>query len=185
MKIKILIFSILLFLIYSCNKTEKKNLAEIEKQEVATGIRHDSLLVGLNFGMTKEAFLDYCWGMNKKGLFREGEGKTVEYILGKREVKYRIQMNFYPTFSDNKITELPIRFKYMDMDIFNPLMKTDKLFKEVKKYIEDVFGGGFFMSPIPTGGKGYVKVEGNRRIMIINEKENEVMVILTDLTAIK
>ncbi len=185
MKTKAVIFFFLgvLLCLPACRNSSEKKLADVEKQELATGIRYDSLFLGLSLGMTKREFFDYCLGMNKKGIFTEGSDKTVEYVLGKKNFHFPLQMNFYPHFKEDKISDLPIKFTYKGIDLSYPNGQTEKLAEDVKKLMEEWYGEGFFITPLPNGGKGYAKILGNRRILIFSEKEYEIMVIIKDLTS--
>ena len=135
--------------------------------------------------MTTEAFADTCRARHAEGLFDEGGNRMVEYELTHNELKFPAKISFFPLFKQNKISEVPINFKYSNLEIWNAAMKTDKLLVDVKKLMEKWYGDGFFITDLPTGVKGYAKVSGNRRIMIFAEKEFEVMVVFTDLTATK
>ncbi len=183
MKTNTFISVLILLLIVACRNNSEKKLADVEKQELAKNIRHDSIFMGIHLGMPKQAFFDYCWQKNKEKLFIEGSGKTVEHQLGKEGFNFPLQMNFYPTFKDDKVSELPIQFTYTVLDPWNPKMKTEELLKEVKKLMEKWFGTGFFLTTLPDGKKVYAKVHGNKRIIIMVEKDFEVMVIVTDLMA--
>lgn len=183
MKINLLLLFLGLTLFSAaCRNKNQKNLVYIEQQELSKGIRNDSLFMGLYLGMTRMDFLNHCWNMNKQNLFTEGGNKTVVYQIGKLYSDYSIQMNFYPRFKDDKIIQLPVQFTYKVLDPYNPNMKTEKLLAEVRMLMEKWFGGKFFLTDMPTGGKGYAQVNGNRRILILVEREFEVMVIFTDLT---
>ena len=92
-------------------------------------------------------------------------------------------MNFYPQFKYDKVSEMPIKFTYKGIDLSYDNGQTEKLLIDVKNLIGEWYGEGFFVTPLPTGGKGYAKVSGNRRVIIFSEKEYEVMVVVTDLTA--
>jgi hypothetical protein len=181
---QILLFVGLILLSANCGN-RPKDLASIEKQELASGIRNDSIFLGIHLGMPKQGFFDYCWGMNKKGQFTEGEGMTVEHDLGKRNFAYPIQMNFYPKFKNDKVNELPIKFTYKGIDISYPNGQTEKLLKDVKKLAEVWYGEGFFITTLPDGVKSYAKVSGNRKVLIFSEKEYEVMVVVTDLAMLE
>jgi hypothetical protein len=182
-KIKSLLFCIgIIVFSIACRNVEKKNLTYVEQQELAKGIRTDSLFLGLYLGMLKEDFLQHCWQMNKKGMFSEGMGKSVEYQFSKQASGYAIQMNFYPHFVQDKMNELPAIFSYKGLDTSNPKVKTETLVVEVKKLMEQWYGNDFFITQLPTGKKGYAQVKGNRRILIFVEKEFEVIVVATDLT---
>lgn len=179
----IFFFFAILLISNGCRNANKKDLAAIEKQELATGIRHDSIFMGIYLSMKKQDFFDYCWGMNKKGLFTEGVDMTVEHQLAKKDFFYPLQMNFYPKFKDDKIRELPINFTYKGIDLSFPNGQTEKLLNDVKKLVEEWYGSGFFVTTLPDNIKGYAKVSGNRRVVIFSEKEFEVMVVVTDLAA--
>lgn len=185
MKLKIVLFFGILVFFADCRNAHKKDLATIEKQELASGIRNDSLFMGLTFGMERQEFYNFCWAMNKKGVFTEGDNKLVEYQLGKKNFAYPIQMNFFPQFKNEKINVMPVKFTYKGVDLSYPNGQTEKLVKDVKMQLEEWYGGGFFKTSLPDGKECYVQVKGNRRIMIMVEKEYEVMVVFTDLTAVE
>ena len=183
-RIVLFLFS-LLVLASACQRTDKKNLVEVEKQELAKGIRNDSVFQGIYLGMTTEAFADTCRARHAEGLFDEGGNRMVEYELTHNELKFPAKISFFPLFKQNKISEVPINFKYSNLEIWNAAMKTDKLLVDVKKLMEKWYGDSFFLTPLPTGRNGFVQVSGNRRILIKVDKEDEVMVVFTDLTAQK
>ena len=178
----ILLFLGLILLSTACRNKDQKNLVYVEQQELSKGIRNDSLFMGLYLGMSRTDFLNHCWQMNKQNLFTEGNNKTVVYQMGKLYSDYPIQINFYPRFKEEQISQLPVLFTYKTLDPYNPNMHTEKLLAEVRKQMEKWYGGEFFLTDMPTGGKGYAQVNGNRRILILVERDFEVMVIFTDLT---
>jgi hypothetical protein len=188
MKSNILTFIIGISLLMSaCKKAEPRSLDEVEKQELAKGIRNNTLFLGLNFGMTQKEFFAVCWDLNKKGTLREASGNmAAAYQLDKGELDHPAEMNFYPKYKDDKISEMPIRFHYKGWAPWNEDLQSKKLIVDVKKLMEKWYGtGGFFISPLPEGGKGIVKVDGNRRIVITIDSESEVLVMLSDLTVVK
>ena len=174
-------------LIPSCKKAEQRSLDEVEKQELAKGIRNNTLFLGLSFGMTQKEFFAVCWDLNKKGTLREATGNmAAAYQLDKGELNQPVEMTFYPKYIDDKISEMPVRFHYKGWAPWNEDLQSNKLIVEVKKLMEKWYGtGGFFISPLREGGKGIVKVDGNRRIVITIDSESEVLVMLSDLTAVK
>lgn len=184
MKIKrILFFFSILLLMSACRGTDKKKLIEVEKQELAKGIRNDSIFHGLYLGMTVAAFADTCRERHRQGLFDEGGNRMVEFELKNNELKFPAKISFYPIFTHNKISEVPVFFRYSNLEIWNPEMKTDKLLIDVKKLMEKWYNGRFFLTALPTGRNGFAQVSGNRRILIKMDKEDEVVVVFTDLIA--
>jgi hypothetical protein len=184
MKTNTFLYLLILLSLFACRNNGEKNLAEVEKQELAKGIRNDSLFMGVYLGMTEKDFLDHCWKMNKQNVFTEGSKKTVECQLDKQGFNYPIQINFYPGFKNEKIYIMPVIFSYKSLDIFNPNMQTDNLLKEVKHLLEKWYGQGFFLTTLPDAKKAFAKVDGNRSIIVLVEKDFEVTVMFTDLTAI-
>ncbi|MBL7814381.1 MAG: hypothetical protein JNL70_05195 [Saprospiraceae bacterium] len=172
------------FLLVACKNNSAKDLAKIEKQELAKGIRQDSVFMGIHLGMAQQDFYNYCWAMNKKGVFFEGYNKSVEYQIGKITSNFPVQLNFFPQFKDGKIAEIPFLFTYKTLDPWNPNMQTDKLVAEVKTLMEKWYGKDFFIAILPTGEKVYAKVDGNRRVIIKVVKDFEVTVMVTDLSVI-
>jgi len=64
----ILLFLSILFLSYSCETTPEQEYRKREAKELASGVRNDSLFLGLYLGMTMDDFYARCWEMNKMGL---------------------------------------------------------------------------------------------------------------------
>ena len=183
MRTTTMVFLGLLFLTNACRNDPKNKLETIQRQELAKGFRNDTLFMGLFLGMEQQEFYNFCWAMNKKGVFTEGENKLVECQLGKKNFYYPMQMNFFPQFKNGKINVMPVKFTYKGIDLSYPNGQTEKLLKDVKTQLAEWFGDGFFKTPLPTGGEGFVQVKGNRRIMVVVEKDYEVMVVFTDLAA--
>jgi hypothetical protein len=152
------------------------------KRELAKGVRSDSLFMGLYLGMPQKDFYTRCWALNKKGLIRQGMSNTsVEYKM-KDELKHPATMNFYPNFTDGKIVEMPVIFKYDGWAPWNKELSTDNLEKDVLKYYEKLFGGGFISVRHRQFGTAYVKIQGNRRISIFKREEPFVWAVFTDLS---
>lgn len=152
------------------------------KRELASGIRYDSLFMGLSFGMTDMEFFDACWKMNKDSLVKQGEGNTsVEYET-RGELKYPATMNFYPVFAEGKIVEMPVRFIYHGWSPWNQEQSASKLALDVKHWYEEVYGKGFIKVVHPFKGEAYTKIDGNRRITIYIEADQYVWGIFTDMS---
>jgi hypothetical protein len=150
-------------------------------RELRSGIRQDSLLLGLYLGMPEKEFYVHCWNLNKKGLIKQGAtNTTVEYQL-KNQLNFPAVMDFYPKFNNGKISELPIKIKYLGWTPWNKKMSTDKLQKDILHWYEKIYGRGFIRVVHPVRGAAYVKLDGNRRITIFRENELYVWVLFTDM----
>jgi hypothetical protein len=154
------------------------------KYELASGVRYDSLFMGLYLGMPQKDFYNHCWLLNKKGLVKQGEGNaSVEYQLKKGELKYPARMDFYPKFSEAKISEMDVRFAYSGWAPWNKELSSDKLQTDVLKWYEKTYGHGFIEAKHLEKGSAYVRVDGNRRISIYKENDLYVWAVFTDMLA--
>lgn len=165
-------------------KTGYKLYESLKKKELAKGQRVDSLFLGIRLGMSSKQFYGYCWEMNKKGLFTDGESNTaVLYQLNKHELNYSASMNFYPEFHQDKIYKMGVSFQYDAWAPWNSHLSSDSLYADVVKLYKKWYSIGNPFIEISDKEKGtiYVKVDGNRRITIGKYNEFYVKVDYTDL----
>ena len=155
------------------------------KHELASGVRYDSLFLGLYFGMPEKIFYGHCWNLNHKGLIKQGETNTTAEFQLKDELKYEALMDFYPKFNQGKISEMPVSFKYKGWVPWNKKLSSDKLQIAVQKWYEKTYGKGFIKVKHPLHGTAYVKIDGNRRITIFKENDLRVWAVFTDMTVKK
>lgn len=152
------------------------------KRELASGIRNDSLFMGISFGMSENEFFDACWELNRDSLVRQAiDNMSVEYET-KEALKYPATMNFYPVFAEGKIVELPVRFIYHGWSPWNKEQSASKLALDVKNWYEQIYGKGFITIVHPFKGEAYTKIDGNRRITIYIEADQYVWGIFTDMS---
>jgi hypothetical protein len=151
------------------------------KHELASGVRYDSLFMGIYFGMPEKDFYIHCWKLNKKGLIRQGDSNTTVLYEMKDELKYPANMDFYPKFDQGKIFEMPVRYVYKGWAPWNKNLTSDKLIVDILMYYEKTYGSGFIEVKHRVRGSAYVKVNGNRRITIFKQDELHVWAIFTDL----
>jgi hypothetical protein len=151
------------------------------KRELASGERHDSLFMGISLGMPQKDFYTHCWELNRQGLIRQGTNNTtVEYRM-RNELKHAATMNFYPTFVQGKIAEMPVKFAYSGWAPWNKKLSADSLQIDVLTWYKEVYGNDFIAIKHPERGMAYVKIDGNRRISIFKENDLYVWAIFTDL----
>ncbi len=167
------------FLISGCSP--KAEYERKLKRELASGIRNDSLFMGLYLGMPDKDFYTQCWKLNKRGLIRQGgTNTTVEYRMI-NELKYPTTMDFYPSFVNNKISEMPVRFVYSGWAPWNKELTSEKLQIDVLNWFKTVYGDDFIEIQHPQKGMAYVNISGNRRISIFKEDELHVWAVFTDM----
>jgi hypothetical protein len=161
-----------LFIMIACSEnSDMDKYNRLIKKELASNKRMDSLFFGIHFGMPQKNFFMHCWEMNKKGLLTDGNDGTgnmnVLYKLDK-ELKYPASMNFYPDFNDSTIWRMRVLFHYDGWGPWNKHMAADSLLPDVvsmyKKWYSD--GNSFIQINDKTRGTLYVKVDGNRKIVI-------------------
>jgi hypothetical protein len=150
------------------------------REELAKGERHDSLFMGLYLGMVERDFYGHCWELNKKGLIRQGSGNTtVLYKL--KELKRPAEMNFYPSFYNKKIWQMPVKFNYESWAPWNKNLMSDSLELDVLRLFKNWYGDDFLEVKHRKFGSAFVKIDGNRRITIYKIDDQYVMALFTDL----
>jgi len=174
---------ILSSVIYGCSP--KARYERRLKNELATGVRYDSLFMGLYLGMPQKDFYIHCWNLNRQGLIKQGPGNTtVEYQL-KSELKYPGTMDFYPGFVEGKIAEMPVKFIYSGWAPWNNKLSSDSLQADVLQWFEKKYGDRFMKVDHTKKGSAYIKLNGNRRITIFKEDEMNVWAVFTDMSVMK
>ena len=179
----LLLILISVFIISGCSQRAKYE--RMLKHELASGIRYDSLFLGLYFGMPEKEFYMHCWNLNHKGLIRQGESNTTAEFELKDELIHPAVMDFYPKFNQGKIEVMPVTFKYKGWAPWNKTLSSDNLQREVQKWYEKIYGRGFIKVKHPLHGTAYVKINGNRRITIFKQDELHVWAVFTDMSVIK
>jgi hypothetical protein len=166
-------------LIISCSPRDRYDSKL--RQELSSGVRHDSLFLGLYFGMAEKDFYMHCWKLNKKGIIRQGEANTTVTYELKDELDYPCQMDFYPRFNQGKIFEMPVKFLYKGWAPWNKKLSAERLQEDVVGWYETVYGKGFMKVRHPERGLAYVKLDGNRRITIFSADDMYVWAIFTNM----
>jgi hypothetical protein len=179
---------ILSVLLYSaCKHDLNKDYNQLVAKELESGKRADSIFFGIYLGMPAKDFYMHCWELNKKGLFTDGNNNTaVLHRLNHNELKYPASMNFYPQFVDNKIVNMPVSFQYDAWAPWNKHLFADSLLPDVVNLYKKWYSSGnpfIEMEDKKRMQKIYVKVDGNRRIIIGKFNEMLVNVDYTDQVA--
>jgi hypothetical protein len=156
------------------------------KKELGSNKKVDSIFFGIHFGMSRKDFFAYCWNMNKKGVFTDGnDGIGNMYVLYKlnNELKYPADMNFYPDFNDSTISKMRVNIQYKGWAPWNKQMYADSLLPDVLTMYKQWYSDGNPFIQINDKEKGiiYVKVDGNRRITIGKYDDRFVKIDYTDL----
>jgi len=162
----------------SCNPKDRYDW--LVKKELEKGIRVDSLFMGIHLGMTDKDFYTHCWELNKQGLIRQSTSNTA-VLYKMSELADPVEMNFYPSFYEGRIYEMPVKYRYEGWSPWNKHLSSDSLQLEILKLYKTWYGEDFMEVVHPKRGAAFVKVDGNRRITIFKKDEVEVWAIFTDL----
>jgi len=158
-----------------CQKQTKYQ--QMINRGLASGIKKDSLFLGFNFGMTKKQFFAHAWKLNKEKLVTNGgQNMSIEYQL--KELPHVAVMNFYPTFYNNHIYQMPVVVSYKGWSPWNKNLSADSLQVALVKLFKRKYGKDFFTIHNKKRGKIYVNVEGNRGISIFKGENNQMVNIL-------
>ncbi|WP_240485942.1 hypothetical protein [Anditalea andensis] len=154
----------------------------IKKRELSSGKQVNELFLNISFGMDQYTFYTTCREHNKKGLLTDGAHHLP--ILYKTEMPSgkKADMFFYPQFSDDKLSFMPIEFEYPSWFPTNEEYSSTFLKKDVVDLLESWYGQGFF--EVTDKGKTksvMVKIDGNRLIRVFKKNLKSVRVEMMDL----
>lgn len=178
------IFSIIclpLWLGFSCCQSQYDKQV---KKEMASGKRIDTLKFGLVLGGGKKEFFATCWELNKKKLIQQGpKNQYVAYKL-KGSANTSITHLFYGIFNeDQKMTGLDMEFAYDGWSPWTPELQSSKLIHVAMDTLMKWYPGNAFFKlnhdkvKTPT----YIKIDGNRQIIIHAQGDKDVKATLEDL----
>ena len=157
--------------------------SRLVKNELAKGKRVDSLFMGIYLGMNSKAFYSHCWDLNKKGLFTNGSNNTSVLYKINKGLKHSVSMNFYPDFYEDKIFVMRTSFEYDGWAPWNKSLYADSLLPDILQLYKKWYPSGNDFIKIKDQDRGviYVKVDGNRRIIMGSFDDKLVKVDYTDL----
>lgn len=171
------IFFVVLICFFACDKNDYSSL---EKTELASGVRKDSLFEGLYLGMTKDAFRKRSFQLNQDSVFTDGAEAKIRYKL---PLKSPATVLFFPQFAEDKIAQVPATIQYDGWAPWNEHLSSDHLVEDVKKLFMKWYDGNEFYE-VKANGKpsAWLKVDGNRRITVLATDDSRVKVMFRDLT---
>lgn len=178
------ILLILIVVFISCQQSsDMGKYRSLVKTELESNKQVNDIFFGISLGMISNDFYMHCWNLNKKGLFTDGLNNTsVAYKLDK-ELKYPATMNFYPEFNNGRIYKMWARFQYDGWMPWNKELSSDSLFADVLKLYQKWYPSGNPFITISDKERGtlYIKIDGNRRIILSRYDDVEVKADYTDL----
>lgn len=184
MKLPFFLCLLILILSQACDDGGYREYKMLMHRELGNRQRNDSIFFGIYLGMRPKAFYTHCWEMNKKGLFTDGlNNAAVLYKLHQPEMPYNTDMNFYPDFYQDKLYKMKVVFHYVGWAPWNKKLYADKLMPEVLKLYNQWYPSGnpFIKLHDKERGTIYIKIDGNRRIIIGKHDDMQVKADYTDL----
>lgn len=175
------LFSALIFV--ACESEYTK----LVRSELARNITMDSLVFNVRFGDTKKEFYDHCWQLNKKGLITNGpKNAMVQYIfidsIFHREPT-SIRFLFYGDFDETgRIKGMDCEFGYPGWSPWNTRYSADSLQSKVVRIVQKWYGGNQFIKVHFDDTQNlWVKVDGNRRIVVKKINQQDVSMSIHNL----
>jgi len=176
----ILVIGISLLIVFGCSN--ENSLEQVIRKELASGVRNDSLFLGLKFGIGMQEFYDHCRVLNRQGLVKEGpQNMSVEYFF-KDSIDNPIAFNFYAHKSDDGVVhQYNTSFSYSAW-VLNRRLQSDRLMEMLPSILMDWYGGNEPFTYIKEGKKHLYKIDGNRMIDLIIFDESSVVATYYDLS---
>lgn len=180
---KFLSIAIMGVLLLGLNACQSK-YDRVVKEEMASGKRIDSLQFNLYFGDSKKDFFAKCWELNKKGLIKQGpKNKYVAYEL-KGTSETAMTHLFYGIFDeDKKMVGLDMEFAYDGWSPWTEKLQSDKLLLVAMDTLKKWYPGNefFLLENEKLETPTYVKIDGNRQIIIHAQGDKDVKATVEDL----
>lgn len=173
-----------IILLTSC----KSEYERMVKKELASEIVYEDLILGMKLGQTQKEFFAQCWQLNSEGILSQGpDNENVRYSIPPKDIPnedQKVDVLFYGIFDDTKVMHgLRMKFFYVAWAPWNEDLKSTLLIEKLKGYFLKTYGGNAFIE-LDLGVeeiKSYVKVDGNRQILMYPVDTKEVMVKIEDL----
>ena len=170
-------------LLIGCQRSN--SYEQMRQRELAKGDSLQALFLNYELGMTRQAFYDSSWALNRRGMVKQGpRNQNVQYPLPDA-LPYPATMLFYPDFAGDRIARMRVLFLYDQWAPWTSRLASDSLALDVKALMETWYGGQYLVQDVPKGfnetSKQFVSIQSNREIRIGVLSDREVFVHVTDL----
>lgn len=141
--------------------------AEQIRREVSHQPRHDTLPLGLHFGMTSVQFFAHCREANQAGHMRNGNGQLVSYRVPVNQLGAGLDIEFYPSVRRGQLISLPGQVSHTAYSVFGTAYNAAAILPLVRSYFETALDGdGNFERVAADDEEIYVRRDGNRRLYL-------------------
>lgn len=175
---------LVIFLMIAVLTSCESEYQQYVNRELETGVKNDSLYLGMFMGQTKKEFFAHCWDLNAKQMISQGTGnKTAKYIEDKGSPK-ALNVLFYGKFDEKEVMRgMDMTYSFEAWAPWNRPLQSDSLLFHIKdSYIERYPGNDFISIDLKISSEpALVKIDGNRQITMFVKNEKEVVVAIEDL----
>lgn len=138
----------------------------------------DSIFFNLHFGMTRQAFYDSCWALNKTGHFMQGGNNlSVQHEITS-EFGTPVNMNFFPNFSEDRLYQMPVMYNYQAWAPWNRELYSDTLIRKIITKYEREYEVKFTEDTTADGRPAFYNYTGPRKILLTIQDEQYVKVLM-------
>lgn len=174
---------ILSVVLTGCFQSEYTRLVN---RELASGIRKDSILLGIDLADSREEFYAKCTELNKQQLITQGSsGFSVLHFFKDSLVHKKateIKLLFSPIFDkEDTLAGMDLDFSYTNWAPWNKSYQSDSLEIKLMELIEKKYKGNPFILVESNKVPLKVKLDGNRRMIIVKKNEQIVSVKVQDI----
>jgi len=174
---------ILSLLIVSCQSEYDR----LVRSELQAGVVYEDLIFDMKMGQTDKDFFKKCWELNSQKLINQGpKNQFVRYVMKPQEIPgedEEVEMLFYAIFDEDRIIRgMKKSYSYLSWAPWNKERHAPVLLEKLKKYYVSLYGGNSFIEiDIDEANiKSYVKIDGNRQILMYTSNNKDVVVKIED-----
>lgn len=176
-----LLISISLVSLTGCWQSEYTKMV---KSELKRGVRYDSVFLGINLGESRQLYQEKCSSLNKNKLLGMGSkgGVVHRFMLEPSDSAQLVEVLVKPNFDqDEKISHFSLEYMYVAWSPWNKQLQADSLHPRLLAYMQRQFGGNEFIKVDSDNNLFWVKMDGNRRIVMAKPDANQVTVKVYDM----
>lgn len=177
-------FCFITIIVFGSCKSDYTKYVELELDK---GVINDSLIFGMRMGQTRKDFFRICWDLNKQQIITNGEGINAQYVEkldSTQDQTLQKTMLFYGIFDQtDTMRGMNIKYRYDSWAPWNKNRHSIVLLKEMKEFYIQKYKGNDFLE-IDLDGikyKAYVKIDGNRQILMYQKDDKDLVVKIEDL----
>jgi hypothetical protein len=148
-------------------------------KETATGVRNDSLILGIHLGMSKNDFYRHCLELNRTNAITNGPENSTAQINAPND---SIAINFYPDFYQDKIAIFRMYFNHHQWSPWNKHTYAEKIRPLAIEYLSKTYNTSFREMQTPNGKPFWLSIAGNRQIRVFKKDDKTLACDISDLS---